>query len=118
MNILPRPLGGGGSRLSRARLAAEVVHETIPARLEVLEPVPRSRSSLDAVTEARKCVYHTQPTVSIVRRDDRTLVTPYLRFFVGSNSPSLELRRVSGRMFDRYVRHFQSAWDQAEDWTL
>lgn len=63
-------------------------------------------------------VYDAMPTVSIVRCDGRLLVAPYLRFFVGSNSPSLELRRRSGRVFDRYVRHFLSTWDQAEDWTL
>ena len=62
-------------------------------------------------------VYHAAPTVSIVRRDDRMLVTPYLRLFVGSNSPSLELRRASGKMFDRYVKHFQGMWQQAKGWT-
>lgn len=61
-------------------------------------------------------VYNAPPTVSIVRGDDRMIVTPYLRFFVGSNSPSLELQYTSrGKMFDRYVRHFQSTWDLARD---
>jgi transcriptional regulator with XRE-family HTH domain len=63
-------------------------------------------------------IYSAQPSVSVVRSDDLMIVTPYLRFFVGSNSPSLELRRASGKMFDRYVKHFQSTWDQAKDWTL
>jgi len=61
-------------------------------------------------------VYNAFPTVSIIRGDDRMILTPYLRFFVGSNSPSLELHNTSAvRVFDRYVRHFQSTWDFAKD---
>src|ERR1022692_2314122 len=37
-------------------------------------------------------VYDGYPTVSVVRGDDRMLVTPYLRFFIGSNSPTFEFR--------------------------
>lgn len=62
-------------------------------------------------------VYNAQPTVSIVRGDDRMLVTPYLRFFVGSNSPSLELHRsTAAMMFDRYTRHFEGTWGRAKEW--
>lgn len=86
--------------------------------------VARIRSALARYEQMReKCgarmtvrVYHCSPTVSIVRGDDRMLVTPYLRFSVGSNSPSLELRRTSGRMFDRYIKHFQCTWERAKDW--
>lgn len=64
-------------------------------------------------------VYNAPPAVSIVRGDDRMLVTPYLRFFVGSNSPSLELQYTTrvGEMFDRYTRHFHRTWDLAKDYT-
>ncbi|MFI5913744.1 DUF5919 domain-containing protein [Dactylosporangium sp. NPDC051541] len=62
--------------------------------------------------------YNAPPTVSIVRADGRMLVTPYLRFFVGSNSPTFELREsADGKMFGRYTRHFETMWDLAEEWT-
>ena len=49
------------------------------------------------------------PTVSVVRGDDAMLVTPYMRFFIGSNSPTFEFRaRDAPRMFTRYARHFES----------
>lgn len=84
----------------------------------------RIRSALTRFRQIReKCgegmqirVYSASPTVSIVRGDDRMLVTPYLRFFVGGNSPSLELQYAPTReIFDRYTRHFQSTWDLAKD---
>jgi transcriptional regulator with XRE-family HTH domain len=63
-------------------------------------------------------IYDAHPTVSVVRGDDRMLVTPYLRFFVGSNSPTFELGSTgTARMFDRYERHFEDTWDRATDWT-
>jgi Domain of unknown function (DUF5919) len=61
--------------------------------------------------------YAAHPTVSVVRGDDRMLVTPYLRFFVGSNSPTFELSSASAdRMFGRYERHFEDTWDRATEW--
>lgn len=61
------------------------------------------------------CVH---PTVSIVRGDGRMLVTPYLRFFKGSNSPTFELTEGPARkMFGRYARHFGQTWNLAKDWT-
>lgn len=63
-------------------------------------------------------VYNAPPTVSIVRGDRRMLVTPYLRFFVGSNSPTFELEEMpDGKMFDRYSRHFETVWSIAKEWT-
>ncbi len=63
-------------------------------------------------------LYNAQPTVSIVRADERMLVTPYMRFFAGSNSPTFELVRTpNGKVFDRYTRHFENTWDLAEEWT-
>ena len=62
-------------------------------------------------------VYDGHPTVSVVRGDDAMLVTPYMRFFIGSNSPTFEFRaREAPTMFTRYTRHFQSTWTNAEDW--
>jgi len=46
------------------------------------------------------------------------LVTPYLRFFIGSNSPTFEFRADQApKMFTRYARHFENTWNLAEDWT-
>lgn len=62
-------------------------------------------------------VYDQYPTVSVVRGDDCMLATPYLRFFIGSNSPTFEFRSDEApRMFTRYARHFESTWKHAEDW--
>jgi hypothetical protein len=62
-------------------------------------------------------VYDGYPTVSVVRGDDSMLVTPYMRFFIGSNSPTFEFRaREAPRMSTRYTRHFESTWTTAEDW--
>jgi transcriptional regulator with XRE-family HTH domain len=62
-------------------------------------------------------VYDEYPTVSVVRSDDCMLATPYLRFFIGSNSPTFEFRSDEApRMFTRYARHFESTWKHAEDW--
>ena len=62
-------------------------------------------------------VYDGYPTVSVVRGDDAMLVTPYMRFFIGSNSPTFEFRaREAPKMFTRYTRHFESTWTNAEDW--
>lgn len=62
-------------------------------------------------------IYDGYPTVSVVRGDDAMLVTPYMRFFIGSNSPTFEFRaREAPRMFTRYNRHFESTWTNAEDW--
>jgi hypothetical protein len=62
-------------------------------------------------------VYDEYPTVSVVRGDDSMLVTPYLRFFIGSNSPTFEFRsHEAPKMFTRYARHFESTWKHAEDW--
>jgi transcriptional regulator with XRE-family HTH domain len=62
-------------------------------------------------------VYDEYPTVSVVRGDDAMLVTPYMRFFIGSNSPTFEFRaREAPKMFTRYTRHFEGTWTDAEDW--
>jgi hypothetical protein len=64
-------------------------------------------------------VYDAPPTLSIVRGDDRMLVTPYMRFFVGSNSPTFELaNRADAKTFDRYTRHFENMWTQAKEWKV
>jgi hypothetical protein len=45
------------------------------------------------------------------------LVTPYLKYMVGSSCPTLEFTESSAaQMFGRYDRHFQSMWPQAKDW--
>jgi Domain of unknown function (DUF5919) len=62
--------------------------------------------------------YSAPPTVSVVRGDGQMLVTPYLRFFIGSNSPTFEIwAKTAPKMFSRYERHFEDTWDRAKDWT-
>jgi hypothetical protein len=62
-------------------------------------------------------IYDSHPGVSLVRGDDRIIVTPYLRFFTGSNSPTFEFRAGSAsRIFERYERHFRHVWDLSKDW--
>jgi hypothetical protein len=87
---------------------------------------PRIRASLRRFHQMREnCgpsmkirVYGAHPTVSIVRGDDQMLLTPYVRFFIGSNSPTLEFRAGPTRqMFDRYARHVEHVWQLARDWT-
>jgi hypothetical protein len=60
--------------------------------------------------------YDAHPTLSVVRGDGEMLVTPYLRFFSGSASPTWRLDATTGgRMFARYERHFIDAWDRAAE---
>jgi transcriptional regulator with XRE-family HTH domain len=62
-------------------------------------------------------VYDEYPSVSVVRGDSAMLVTPYLRFFIGSNSPTFEFRADQApKMFTRYSRHFENTWKLAKDW--
>lgn len=61
-------------------------------------------------------LYGTHPTVSIVRGDAEMLVTPYLRYFLGSNSPTFALTAQSAPvMFARYERHFESMWSNSRE---
>ncbi len=87
----------------------------------------RIRASLARFTQMREAAglqmqlrtYNTHPTVSVVRGDDRMLVTPYLRYSIGSNSPTFELTEASAsKMFGRYARHFDHMWQLAKDPTL
>jgi hypothetical protein len=64
-------------------------------------------------------VYDAHPTVSMVRGDDRMVVTPYLRFLIGSNSPTFEiLEDTAPTMFGRYEQHFKDTWEKATDWEI
>lgn len=86
----------------------------------------RIRASLARFTRMREQAgpnmqlrtYDVYPSVSVIRGDDRMLVTPYLRFSVGSNSPTFEFTEASARkMFGRYARHFDHIWRLAKEWT-
>lgn len=62
--------------------------------------------------------YNAPPTVSVVRGDNRMLVTPYVRFLTGGDSPTFLLEATDGgQMFGRYERHFHRLWDYAEERT-
>jgi hypothetical protein len=63
-------------------------------------------------------LYNSHPSASIVRGDERMIVTPYLGFSTGSNSPTFEFESDSApRIFERYERHFDRTWRLAKDWT-
>ncbi len=90
---------------------------TLAARIRVaLHQFELMREDMGPGLQVR--VYDAHPSVSVVRGDDRMLVTPYVRYFTGGNSPTFELQGGSmGRMFERYGRHFESTWARARDWT-
>ncbi|KOG29343.1 hypothetical protein AQJ84_04385 [Streptomyces resistomycificus] len=86
---------------------------------------PRIRASLarfQAMAEAcggkmKVHVYDGPPTVSIVRGDDRILITPYVRYIAGANTPTFELESAEKNgMFVRYARHFTKVWDGSRPW--
>jgi hypothetical protein len=90
---------------------------TLQARIRAaLARFGEMREACGGAVEVR--TYDAHPTVSIVRGDDDMLVTPYLRFFMGSNSPTLGISANSApKMFARYTRHFDHMWKLAADWT-
>lgn len=60
--------------------------------------------------------YDTHPTLSIVRGDDAMLVTPYLRYMLGSNSPTFAVTAQSAAgMWGRWERHFESMWNHSRE---
>jgi hypothetical protein len=70
----------------------------------------------DDVSGLQIRVYDRHPSVSVVRGDSRMMVTPYLRFFTGSSSPTFELTSENGAaMFARYAAHFEDAWSGARE---
>jgi hypothetical protein len=75
------------------------------------------RIAASAGDRVRIRTYDSAPTVSLVRGDDRMMVTPYVRYLTGDNSPTIELQRsTQNGMFDRYVRHVESVWAEAKDY--
>jgi DNA-binding transcriptional regulator YiaG len=90
---------------------------TVAARIRA--SLARFRQMQQACGERMQVrVYSAQPTVSVVRGDGQMFVTPYLRFFIGSNSPTFEIwAKTAPKMFSRYERHFEDTWDRARDWT-
>ncbi len=71
----------------------------------------------DDVPEMQIRVYDRHPSVSVVRGDGRMMVTPYLRFFTMSKSPTFELTSEGGAaMFARYAAHFEDAWHGAREY--
>lgn len=60
--------------------------------------------------------YDTHPTVSIVRGDGEMLITPYLRYTLGSNSPTFALTAESAPgLFSRWEKHFESMWNNSRE---
>jgi hypothetical protein len=71
----------------------------------------------DDIPKVQIRVYDRHPSLSVVRGDSRMMVTPYLRFFTGSSSPTFELTSEKGAaMFARYAAHFEDAWNGAREY--
>ena len=88
---------------------------TISARIRAsLARFHRISASCNGLAKIR--LYNHTPAVSIVRGDDHILVTPYVRFIAGNNTPTFELERTEvGGIFDRYTKHFYETWKFAKD---
>jgi Domain of unknown function (DUF5919) len=69
----------------------------------------------DGVPGMQIRVYDRHPSVSVVRGDSRMMVTPYLRFFTGSSSPTFQFTAATA-MFARYAAHFEDAWNGAREY--
>lgn len=91
--------------------------DALPARIRAaLHRFSSMRADIGPAMKIR--TYSTHPAISIVRGDDRLLVTPYLPYTIGSNCPTFELTRGSAaKMFGRYEATFQKMWQTAKDWT-
>jgi hypothetical protein len=76
----------------------------------------RMRAACDGHMHIR--LFSSAPNLSIVRGDNRMFVTPYMRFFIGSNSPTFDLKDSGGSLFDRYTRHFENVWKLAGEWIV
>lgn len=87
---------------------------TLPARIRAsLARFDAMRRDCPAI-EVR--AYDTYPTVSIVRGDSSMLVTPYLRYVLGSNSPTFALTSESAPgLFSQWERHFESMWNNSRE---
>lgn len=59
-------------------------------------------------------LYRNYPQVSVVRADDRMLVTHYLRYQAGNTSMTLLIERRPGGVFESYVEHFEGMWRAAK----
>jgi len=87
---------------------------TLPARIRAA--LARFTAMRDACPAIGVRTYNTHPTVSIVRGDGAMLVTPYLRYFLGGNSPTVALTAAAAPgIFNRYERHFESMWDNSRE---
>jgi Domain of unknown function (DUF5919) len=87
---------------------------TLPARIRAA--LARFTAMREACPAIGVRTYGTHPTVSIVRGDGEMLVTPYLRYFLGSNSPTFALTSQSAPgLFSRWERHFESMWSNSRE---
>lgn len=85
---------------------------TLPARIRgALAKFSAMRADCPAI-EIR--LYDTYPTLSIVRGDGEMLVTPYLRYVMGGNSPTFAITEDSAPgLFGCWERHFYKIWDNS-----
>jgi DNA-binding transcriptional regulator YiaG len=88
---------------------------TLAARIgSAMARFTRMRQACGGAMEVR--AYDAHPTVSVIRGDNDMLITPYLRYFAGNNSPTLGITAASApRMFGRYARHFAGMWELARE---
>lgn len=89
---------------------------TLAARtLASLRRFSRMRAACAGRMQIR--TYDSAPAVSIVRGDNKMLMTPYVRFMLGNNSPTFELDNASNDgLFDRYCGHFERVWSGSANW--
>jgi hypothetical protein len=79
---------------------------------QALAQFRRMREACGRVMEIR--LYSSRPQAGIVRGDDRALVTNYVRFLAGDNSPTFEVKRTrADGVFEQYVEHFENTWRSA-----
>lgn len=103
--------------ISRIDAEEENPPGTIGARIRAsLARFQRISVSCNGAAKIR--LYDHPPAVSIVRGDDHMLVTPYVRFLAGNNTPTFELERTeAGGIFDRYTGHFHNSWKFAKEFS-
>ncbi|MFY9821110.1 MAG: TIR domain-containing protein [Thermoanaerobaculia bacterium] len=77
-------------------------------------------SKMQAMSEGRikVRVYDSFPQVSVVRADERALITIYIRPLAGNDCPTFEIHRRDQEkgVFHRFVKNFEAVWQSAREW--
>lgn len=100
--------GTGVGRISRDALTSLEIFDKARALLPAAD---RAHLELRAVRESN--LY-----CSILRVDDRMVVTLYLASRRGSKSPTLEIREPASPFYEMYKEEFERIWRVAEEWPV